>query len=242
VPDAASIQLRAAADFRIIGKRFGRLDTPVKSSGQAVYGIDVRVRGMLYSVVARCPYLGGRLESHDAARALQVPGVRQVVVLRSFGAPLHLRGGVAVVADSTWAALEGRKALVVNWNPGPNAAVSSASIRESHRAAAATRGKVTTSTGDVDAAFAASTPVLAEFEYPYLAHATMEPNNCTVAISGDRAEVWAPTQYPPNALSVAAAVLQMEPDRVTLHVPFLGGGFGRRINEDFVGEAALSPV
>lgn len=239
VPDPGSVSLRDPAEFKIIGRRLSRLDTPLKISGQAIYGIDVRVPGMLYAVVARCPYLGGRLESHDGAKALLVPGVRHVLVLRSFGAPLHLRGGVAVVADSTWAAMEGRRALSVTWSPGPNSAVSSASINESFHAAAATRGKVTSSSGDVDAAFASAAPVVAAYEYPYLAHATMEPNNCTVALSGGRAEVWAPTQYPPNAQAVAAAMLQMDPALVTLHVPFLGGGFGRRINEDFVAEAAL---
>src|SRR6185312_3805125 len=119
------------------------------------------------------------------------------VELRPVGPPIHLRGGVAVVADSTWAALEGRRALSVQWTEGPNGGLTSDAIRQSFRDGAARRGKVASSAGDVDAEFANRSPIVAEYEYPFLAHATMEPGNCTASVTADGAELWAPTQFPP---------------------------------------------
>jgi isoquinoline 1-oxidoreductase subunit beta len=231
VPDATTVPLKPREEYRLIGRPLGRLDTPAKISGEATFGSDVRVPGMRFAVVARCPYLGGRLLHHTAHRALAVPGVQGVVEMRPMGPPLHLRGGVAVVADTTWSALEGRKALEIEWDHGPHTGVTNASIMRSFRDAAAREAKLVREAGTV-----AGASFEATYEYPFLAHAAMEPLNCTARVAEGRAEVWAPTQFPPNAISVVAQLLSIPPEKVTLHVPFIGGGFGRRINEDFVAE------
>src|SRR5436309_3448605 len=199
-----------------------RLDTPDKVSGAAVFGLDVRVPGMVYAAVARCPVFGGRVQSVDPAPALAVPGVQRVVQISS---------GVAVVADRTWAAFQGKKALKIEWDEGATARWSSDGIWSAFTAAAARSGEVVRAMGDVDANLkAAARAVEAVYEAPYLAHACMEPMNCTAHVPsrGGRCEIWAPTQSPQGVQAAAARVTGLPVEAITVHVTYLGGGFGRR--------------
>jgi isoquinoline 1-oxidoreductase beta subunit len=215
--------------YRIVGKSTKRLDTPLKVNGSAQYGIDVRQPGMLYAVVARCPVFGGKAASFDASKAQAVPGVKRVVQISS---------GIAVVADNTWTAMEGRRALEVKWDEGPNASATSASISKLFAERAAQPGYVARKEGDAEAALGkAATKVEAVYEVPFLAHATMEPMNCTAQVRADRCDVWAPTQAQTGAQNAAAEAAGLRPEAVSIHTTFLGGGFGRRFETDFVREA-----
>ncbi len=223
-------RLKDPKDFTLIGKPVPRLDTPPKTRGAAVFGIDVRVPGMLHAVVARPPSLGGKVAGFDAARAKAVPGVRKVVEVPS---------GVAVLADTTWAALRGREALSATFDGGPNGALDSAAIARLVDAAPleATPAKVE---GDVEKALAgAARKLSATYTLPFLAHATMEPMNCTARVDAGGAELWVPTQAPLWARGDVAKALGLPDDKVTVHTTFLGGGFGRRAFPDFPVEAAL---
>jgi len=225
---SAEPKLKPRSAFRLIGTDAKRLDTPAKVDGSAKFGIDVRVPGMLFAQVVRAPDLGGGLESFDAANALAVEGVRSVV---------EIPNGVAIVASGTWAALQGRQKLAIRWKPGPNAALDNEAIRKRCRAALE-RGSVVRETGDVATALgSASRKVEALYEFPYLAHATLEPMNCTARVAADGCELWVPTQSPTGAAEAAAKILGIEPDRVTVHTSLLGGGFGRRSATDFVEDA-----
>lgn len=221
--------LKERGQWRLIGRRVPRLDGPDKVRGRARFGCDVRVPGMRFAVIARPPVLGGKVARVDAGGARRVPGVRRVV---------QVAGGVAVVADSTWAALRGRDALDVAFDPGPNGAFDSAEL--ARRLAAAVPEPPARSDGDLDLALAqAARQVEATYEVPLLAHATMEPMNATADVRGGRAELWLPTQSPTAAQAVVAKALGLPPERVKVHVTFLGGGFGRRAIPDFAEEAAL---
>ncbi|MCJ7711950.1 MAG: molybdopterin-dependent oxidoreductase, partial [Chloroflexi bacterium] len=186
--------------------------------GSAVYGLDVRVPGMLYAVIARPPTLGALLDSFDAAKATVLPGVRSVV---------RIDNGVAVVAENTWAAIQGRDALEVAWSGGGDPELSSAAIRE--QLAADARAGAKADGGD--------RVLQAFYEVPYLAHATMEPMNCTADVRADRCEIWAPTQVPKEARERAEEITGLPPDAIQVHVTFIGGGFGRRLQVDYVAEA-----
>jgi isoquinoline 1-oxidoreductase beta subunit len=184
---------------------------------------------MVYAVVSRCPVFGGKVASFDATKAKAVPGVKDVI---------QISDGVAVIADNTWTAMEGRRALDVKWDEGPNAIVSSESISKLLADHAALPGAVARKEGDVEAGLAgAAKKIEAEYEVPFLAHATMEPQNCTAHVRGDRCDVWAPTQNQTNTQALAAKITGLDPKAVFVHTTFLGGGFGRRFETDFVGEA-----
>jgi isoquinoline 1-oxidoreductase beta subunit len=221
--------LKNAKDFRIIGKSVPRLDTPSKVDGSAQFGIDVRVPGMLFAVVARCPVFGGKPARFDATRAKAVKGVRTVVPISS---------GVAVVADSTWAAFEGRKALDITWDEGPDAALTSAEISRMFAKLAAGPAAVAREEGDAEAALKRAARTLeAVYEVPFLAHATMEPMNATASVRPGFCDVWAPTQFPSLAQQIAGKIAGLPPEKVTVHITLLGGGFGRRAEGDFVADA-----
>src|ERR1700722_16299436 len=223
------VPLKAPDQYRLIGKPTKRLDTPDKVNGSAQYGIDVRVPGMVYAVVARCPVFGGKVASFDAAKAKAVPGVKDVI---------QISNGVAVVADNTWAAMQGRRALDVQWDEGPNATLTSAGISKLLADAAAKPGTVARKEGDVDAGLAAAaTKFEVDYEVPFLAHATMEPMNCTAHVQADRCDVWAPTQAQTSSQAAAARITGFDTKSVFIHTTFLGGGFGRRFEADFIGEA-----
>jgi isoquinoline 1-oxidoreductase beta subunit len=222
-------QLKEPKDWRLIGRKVPRLDTPDKTTGRARFGIDVRVRGQRFAVVARPPVLGGKVARFDAARARRVPGVRAVVEVPS---------GVAVVADSTWAAIQGREALGATFDAGPNGALDMALV--SKLLAEAKPEPVRIDGDDVEKALAAAARrVEATYDLPFLAHATMEPMNCTAHVRAGSAELWVPTQAPTSARSAVAKALGLPEGKVKLHVTFLGGGFGRRSQADFAVEAAL---
>jgi len=229
LPVPAEPALKDPSAFRLIGTRVPMLDTPDKVTGRAVYGMDVRVPGMLYATVLRPPVFGGSLRSFDPARALAVPGVRQVV---------EIGAGLAVVATSTWAAFKGARELEVVWDDGAFS-MSSADIFRTFAELAHGGDAVPAETrGDVRAALAsAARTVEATYEAPYLAHATMEPMNCTADARGDRCEVWAPTQNPQGTQSTAARLTGLPVEAVTVHVTHLGCGWGRRARTDFVEDA-----
>jgi isoquinoline 1-oxidoreductase beta subunit len=231
LPTPESVPLKDPKEWKVIGTPTRRLDTPEKITGKAKFGIDTRLEGMLTAVVARAPTFGGSVKTFDASAAKAVPGVRHVVQVPS---------GVAVVADHTWAALKGREVLSVEWNPGPAAGVDSAALIEEWRELVKSPGSTAKESGDTASALAgAETTFDAEFSFPYLAHAAMEPLNCTVRIGADGCDVWTGTQFQGPDQQAAAAIAGLRPDQVRIHTTFLGGGFGRRANPatDFVSEA-----
>ncbi|MCE2823628.1 MAG: molybdopterin-dependent oxidoreductase [Saprospiraceae bacterium] len=231
-------QLKDPKTFRMLGKSSRRPDVPLKVSGQAVFGIDVEVPGMVYASVERCPVFGAALTDFEASHALKVTGVEQVVpVERVFGN--YKTTGVAVVASSYWAALKGRKELKVKWDYRGNDQFNSADYSQYLRDLAQQEGITDVSTGDFDTAFASGqNKVEAFYETPFVAHATMEPMNCTAHWKeGNKLEIWASTQVPSDIINEIPAMFGLSADDVTLHTCFNGGGFGRRLALDFVIEA-----
>ena len=240
IPDFKKVTLKNPNDFNIVGTSIPRADIPSKVNGSAKFGIDVRVPGMLFAVVARCSTFGGKVAKLDDTRAKAVSGVKQVFEIPAVGPGAWSAGGVAVVADSTWAAIQGREALKIEWDLGPNTSENSNELREQFQALTEKPGKVIRNDGDVDQALAAANgnKIDAVYELPFLAHATMEPMNCTVDIRADRAEVWAPTQAPDWTQGTVAQIAGLKPETVVVHTMLMGGGFGRRYQADFVTEAA----
>jgi isoquinoline 1-oxidoreductase beta subunit len=239
IPNLHKVPLKNPDDFTIVGREVHRLDAAAKSSGTAKFGIDSRVPGMLYAVIARCPVFEGKVASFDATKARAVPGVRDVVQIETKGRGASTTGGVAVLADNSWAAIQGRKALEVKWDEGAAANESSEELRKQFLENAAKPGGVLRNDGDVGAALAsASKKVEAIYELPFAAHVCMEPMNCTVHIRPDTAEAWVPTQGPQWAQGVIAEAAKLPPEKVTVHTTLMGGGFGRRYQADFVMEAA----
>jgi isoquinoline 1-oxidoreductase beta subunit len=229
LPVPQNVPLKTPGEYHLIGKSTKRLDTPEKVNGSAQYGIDVRLPGMVYAVVARCPVFDGKVASFDAVKAKVIPGVKDVIQISS---------GVAVIADNTWTAMQGRRALDVKWDEGPNAKLTTAAISKQLAEAAAKPGPVARKEGDVEAGLAsAATKIEIEYEVPFLAHATMEPQNCTAHVRADRCDVWAPTQAQTSSQATAARITGLDTNSVFIHTTFLGGGFGRRFESDFIGEA-----
>jgi isoquinoline 1-oxidoreductase beta subunit len=224
----ASITLRPRDQWTLIGGTVPRFDIPAKVDGSARYGIDTRRPGMVFAAVANCPTFGGALKSFDDANARATPG---------FVAVLPVPGGVAAVADSTWRAKRALAATTIVWDEGPHAKLDSAAIAKSLSDALASAKKVS-ATGDFAAAYSSGAKQLtAEYSLPYLAHATMEPMNCTAEIADDGVHVWAPTQAQTMAVAAAAKAAGVGEDKVRLHTTYLGGGFGRRLESDFVEQA-----
>lgn len=243
LPAPDSIRLKDPSQFRYIGTGKLRLvDAQDIATGKAQYGIDTRLPGMLYAVVARPQVYGGKVVSYDAAAALKVPGVVQVVQIEATpGAPeFNPLGGVAVIARNTWAAIQGRKAMKIVWNDGPNKSYDSVSYRAALEAAAHKPGTVVRNDGNfVAAAAAAEKRVTAEYYLPHLAHASMEPPAASARISQGKCEVWGCFQSPQAARDLVAKRLGMPVENVTVHVTLLGGGFGRKSKPDFGIEAAV---
>ena len=245
VPAGDTLKLKDRSEFRYIGKDQVRLvDLEAIGKGQATYGMDMRLPGMVYAVVARPPVVGGRLRRFDSAKALAVPGVLKVVEIPPMqGAPaFQPLGGVAVVARNTWAARQGRDALEIEWDDGPNGSYDSAAYRQTLQAAARAPGKTMRNQGDAANAWAKAPEaerVAAEYYVPHLAHASMEPPVATVQIKGNSAEVWTSVQNPAAAKNAVATRLKLEPANVKVNVLLLGGGFGRKSKPDFVDEAAI---
>jgi isoquinoline 1-oxidoreductase subunit beta len=239
LPDAKTVPLKDESEFRLLGHPVPRVDVPTKVNGSAQFGLDVRVPEMLFAVVARCPTFGGKPAHFDPAPAKAVPRVVDVFEIPSLGADKFTAGGIVVVADSTWTAINARRALQITWDNGPHAAESSDEIGESLRTAASKPGKRVRNDGDVDAALSKSAkPVEAVYELPFQAHATMEPMNITVHARPGECEVWAPTQSPDWVQKTVAQVLGLAPEKVIVHTTLMGGGFGRRYMADYPAEAA----
>jgi isoquinoline 1-oxidoreductase subunit beta len=239
IPNFNTVPLKNSDDFTLLGHDMRRYEARAKATGTAVFGIDSRVPGMLYAVVARCPVVGGKLVSFDAAKAKAVPGVRDVIAFETSGRGASTTGGVAVLATNSWAAMQGRNALEVKWDFGAAAKESSAGLHEQFLANAAKPGKIVRNDGDADTVLASSSKKMeAAYEFPFAAHACMEPMNCTVAVRPDGAEAWVPTQAPQWAQAVIAEATKLPPEKVIVHTTLMGGGFGRRYQADFVMEAA----
>ncbi len=215
-------------DFALIGKPLKRFDTPGKTDGKVVYGIDAMLPGMKFATLAQCPVFGGKVAHVDDSAAKKVPGVQQVVVLDDL---------VAVVGDHMWAAKKGLDALVIKWNEGPNAKINSSDIWNHLRAASKKDGVVAKSVGDIAKGLTQGERVDAEYELPFLAHAPMEPLNCTVHVTPGACEVWTGTQVLSRVQEYAANAAGLPLDKVTAHNHLLGGGFGRRLEADMVAAA-----
>ncbi len=229
LPVPENVPLKDRKNFRLVGTSAKRLDTRDKVCGATKFGLDAKVPGMLYAVTERCPVFGGKVLSFDASKAKAVPGVKDVV---------QISNGVAVLADNTWSAMQGRKALEIHWDDGKNASLSSASIRASMASLAETPGVVGRSDGDAPAALSKAAPHSeAVYEAPYLAHACMEPLNCTAHVKADGCEIWASTQMQSGARQTASQITGLKPEQIEIHSMFMGGGFGRRGGVDFIGEA-----
>jgi isoquinoline 1-oxidoreductase subunit beta len=239
VPDFNTVPLKNSDDFTIVGHDRKRYEAKAKSTGTAKFGIDSRPAGLQYAVIARCPVFGGKLAKFDAEKAKQVAGVREVFAIDPVGPGAFTAGGVVVVADDSWAAMQGRKALEVSWDEGPNANESSASLRAHMIENAAKPGKIVRNEGDADSALGSATKKIdVVYELPFAPHACMEPMNCTVHIRPDGAEAWVPSQGPQWAQQIIANVSGLPPEKVDVHTTLMGGGFGRRYQGDFVMEAA----
>jgi len=230
LPTPTGVALKTPAQYKIIGKSKKRLDTPSKTDGSATFGIDVRMPGLLYAVIERCPVFGGKVVEFDASKAKAVPGVKNVVQVST---------GVAVVAENTWAAMEGRRKLTVKFDEGAVAAFSTPGITQSFIDAVAPGGGVSMrKDGDAAAALAGAAKKLdAVYQTPYLAHAPMEPLNCTAWVKADSCEIWASTQGQSTARAVGARITGLPPEKVQVYTEYMGGGFGRRAREDYMGEA-----
>src|SRR5262245_50769453 len=240
LPLPRSVPLKDPKDFKLIGTPAKRLDAPDKVNGTAQFGIDVKVPGMKVATVAACPVFGGKLVSVDDSKAKALKGVHQVVRLEDAG---------AVVADHMWAAKKGLAALDIRWDEGPNAKLSTADIVQQLAAASQRSGVVASREGDPATAMAsAAQKVEAVYEVPFLAHATMEPVNCTVHVRADGCDIWVGTQVPTFAQTAAAKLTGLPPAKVQVYNHLLGGGFGRRLEVDFIVRAveiakqAASPV
>jgi isoquinoline 1-oxidoreductase subunit beta len=229
LPVPTDVPLKTPDKFTLIGKQGRRLDLTGKVNGTIIYGIDVQVPGMVYAAIARSPVFGGRVKSFDATKAKAVPGVTDVV---------QVSNGVAVVAKNTWAAFQGKNALQIVWDEGPNAKVSTASLfADAERLAKTHNGEhVAASRGNPDSI--SGTVVQAVYRGPFLAHATMEPMNATADVRAGSCEIWAPNQVQLRARAAAAKGSGLPPESCTIHTTYLGGGFGRRLEADYVQEAA----
>jgi len=229
LPMPADVPLKDPKTYKLVGKPTKRLDTPIKTNGRAEFGIDVRRPDMLHAVVARCPVFGGKIASFDGSKAKAVRGVKDVIQIST---------GVAVVADNTWNAMEGRRALDIKWDEGLNASLTSAAISKLFAERAGKPGAVARKEGDAAAAMGSAMKKMeAIYEAPYQAHVTMEPMNCTAHVRADSCDVWVPTQFQTTSEGTAAKITGLKPEQIHIHTTYLGGGFGRRAEQDFVVEA-----
>ena len=220
--------LKDPKDFTLIGKPLKRLDTPNKTDGKVVYGIDAMLPGMKFATLAQCPVFGGKIGRVDDSAAKKIPGVQQIVVLDDL---------VAVVGDHMWAAQKGLDALVISWDEGANAKINSSDIWDDLRAASKKDGVVAKSVGDIAKGLSQGEQIDGEYELPFLAHACMEPLNCTVHVTPESCEVWTGTQVLTRVQEYAAKAAGLPLDKVTAHNHLLGGGFGRRLEADMVAAA-----
>ena len=242
VPAKESLQFKPRSAWRYIGKETSLYDLHDVCTGKAGYGMDTRVEGMLYASIEHPPVLGGKVKSLDDKEAVRVAGVKKVLTIEPFKPPHVFQplGGVAVLADSTWAAFQGRQKLKIEWDNGPNAVHNSADFRKELEATARQPGKVIRNVGDVDAEFARGGKIIeAAYYTPHLAHVSMEPPVAVAHYRDGKVVAWAPTQNPQEVQQTVASVLGLKKEDVTCHVTLLGGGFGRKSKPDYVAEAAV---
>ncbi|MGE5841362.1 MAG: molybdopterin cofactor-binding domain-containing protein, partial [Deltaproteobacteria bacterium] len=231
MPIPKEVKTKRPDKYKIVGKARPRLDSPLKINGKAQFGMDVKLPGMLTAVVARPPVFGGKVVRFNADKARAVPGVHEVI---------EIPRGVAVVASGFWPAQQGREALEIVWDDGKWARLSTSGMREEFAKLSQTPGTPARKEGDAEQALAGAVRRLsAEYEVPYLAHATMEPLNCCVELKSDGCDIWTGTQFQTFDRNAAAAAAGLKPEQVRIHTTYLGGGFGRRANphSDFVVEA-----
>jgi isoquinoline 1-oxidoreductase beta subunit len=229
LPIPSDVTLKQSKDYKIVGQRVARLDSPAKVKGEAVFGIDFRMPGMKYAVLSRCPVIGGKVASFDDKDSKKIAGVNYVGKVGD--------SAVAVVADSVWGAMEGRRVLNVTWDEGPNKDLNTAGVLASMKQAASKKGATLYSTGDP--AKVSGRKISAEYSLPFMAHAPMEPGNCAASYQSSRCELWAPTQVPQDCRDSVATAVGLDPDQVKVNVTLMGGGFGRRLEHDYAVEAAL---
>jgi len=242
LPDMSPV-LKDRRDYRIIGTRLKTVDARDIVTGKAKYGIDTREADMRYAVIARSPYLNGRVRSFDDSEARKVDGVLDVFKIEGpqpRDPYVILASGVAVVANSTWAAIKGREALKVDWDPGPNASDDSETFWQQNAEMLKSKGQVVTDDGDFDRAMSeAETTIERQYTLPFVSHQPMEPQNCYAHVEEDRCHIIAPTQMPSGASRAAAAVTGLPRENIRIDITRVGGGFGRRLTNDYVAEAAL---
>jgi isoquinoline 1-oxidoreductase subunit beta len=229
LPVPTDVTLKQSKDYKIVGQRLPRVDSPDKVTGDAVFGIDYRMPGMKLAVLSRCPTIAGKVSAFDDQESRKISGVSYVGKIGD--------SAVAVVADSVWEAMEGRRVLNVTWDDGPNKDLNTAAVMASLQQAAAKKGANLYAAGDP--AKASGRRISAEYQLPFMAHAPMEPGNCTAHFQGTKCELWAPTQVPQDCRDSVATAIGLEPDQVKVNVTLMGGGFGRRLEHDYAVEAAL---
>ncbi|NCT68805.1 MAG: xanthine dehydrogenase family protein molybdopterin-binding subunit [Rhodanobacteraceae bacterium] len=227
-PVPKDVPLKPRAEFRLIGRPLARLDGAAKARGQTVYGIDIQLPGLLHAALLPCPVHGGKVASFDGSAAAKRPGVRKVVSIGE---------GVAVIADHWWQAQQALAELKVQWDEGAQARLDNAAIYATLERAKEQSGARVKQAGDVEAVFARSKPIEARYTSQMLAHVTMEPQNCTARVGRDGVDVWASNQHPQRAQALAAQAAGVKPERVRIHSQQIGGGFGRRLDTDYVAQA-----
>lgn len=240
VPDAAAVKLKNFKDYKLLGTRVGGIDNPSIVTGKPLFGSDVKLPGMLYAVYEKCPAFGGKVVSANLASIKALPGVRDAFVIDGTANLNGLLPGVAIIAESTWAAFSARKQLKVSWDEGKVVGESWGAFASQADGLSKKPGTtVLRKDGDPVAALAAAAKtVVAAYSYPFISHASLEPQNCTAWFQDGTLEIWAPTQNPAAGQDLVAATLGVPKDRITLHITRSGGGFGRRLSADYIVEAA----
>jgi isoquinoline 1-oxidoreductase subunit beta len=230
LPIPSDVALKQSKDYKIVGQRLARVDSPAKVRGEAVFGIDLRIPGMKYAVLSRCPVIGGKVSNFDDKESKKISGVSYVGKIGD--------SAVAVVADSVWGAMEGRRVLIVTWDEGPNKDFSSTGAMAAPKLSLSEPKAVSLySVGD--ARKASGREISAQYSLPFMAHAPMEPGNCTAHYQATKCELWVPTQVPQDCRDSVATAVGLDPDQVKVNVTLMGGGFGRRLEHDYAVEAAL---
>jgi isoquinoline 1-oxidoreductase beta subunit len=240
LPVPTTVTYKNPKDFKYIGKNLKSIDVKDFANGSAIFGIDKRLPNMKVVAIARCPVTFGTVKSFDKTAAMKIKGVEDVIEIPRIEKPFGPLGGVAVIASNTWAAFKGKAALEIQWNYGKNEGYDSEKYMTELTERVRTNGKVEKEVGDVNKAFNEAAKVVeSTFQLPHLAHAPMEVPNAVAWVQGDSCEVWAPTQSPQDARDEVVAYLGTTIDKVTVNVPFLGGGFGRKSKPDFIVEAVM---